>query len=127
MLARRMVTWCRKFVLLLALAVMPLQGIAATTSVLLCHMGGEERAAHVMHAQDVHDHHEVNQDFHHGHDSDGRPGTQAVGHSCFHHFASALPVVTLPAVILGFHVRVSSPHVLYDFFIPERHQRPPLA
>lgn len=113
--------------MLLALAVMPLQGIAATASVVLCHMkNGAEGTPHVMHTGGGHGH-EVNHDSHHGHDSDGSPGTQAVGHSCFHQFASALPVVMLPASMPGFQVRAFGSHTLHDLFVPDRPQRPPLA
>jgi hypothetical protein len=121
-----MVTWCRKLVLLLVLAAMPLQGIATTASVLLCHMGDAEAAPHMMHTQDGHGH-DVNHDGHNGHDNDGSPGTHALGHSCFHHFASALPVVMPLPSVPGFQVRAFGSHTLHDLFVPDRPQRPPLA
>jgi len=123
-----MMTWCRKFVLLLALAVTPLQGIAATAALLRCHTDSTGHAPHMMHTQDGHSHdHDTNHDEHPGHDNDGGTGTQAAGHFCFHHFASALPVVALPAAAPGFHVRASTSLTLHDLFIPERPQRPPLG
>lgn len=114
-----MANWLRKLVLVLALAVMPLQGVAATLSNLICH----DKQMHALHDQDSHDH-SVNRDSHQ--DEGGTTGNHA-NHPCFHYTVSAPPVVTLPAAQPDFPVRASVLHDLHDLFIPERPQRPPLA
>jgi hypothetical protein len=115
-----MTPWRRKLVLVLALAVMPRQGVAATLSVLLCHGHAQAQA---MHAQDDPEH-----SMHH----DGHPGEGgATGHSAYHLCcnvtASAPPVMTLAAVPPDFSVGTFAPDPLYDLFVPEQPQRPPLA
>jgi hypothetical protein len=115
-----MTPWRRKLVLVLALAVMPLQGVAATLSVLLCHGHAQAQA---MHAQDDPEH-----SMHH----DGHPGEGgATGHSAYHLCcnvtASAPPVMTLATVPPDFSVGTFAPDPLYDLFVPEQPQRPPLA
>jgi hypothetical protein len=115
-----MTTWCRKLALLLALTVMPLQGVAATLSILLCH--GEAKM-HTTHASGSHDqgmHHESQ------HDEGGTPDSP-VYHLCCNLTVSAPPVVTLPAMLPDFPVRAFVPDPLHDLFIPDRPQRPPLA
>ena len=113
-----MTPWRRKLVLVLALAVMPLQGMAATLSVLLCHGDAQ---AHAVHAQDEHSMH---------HDGDPDEGG-ATGHSAYHLCcnitASAPPVMMLAAVPPDFPVRAFVPDPLHDLFVPEQPQRPPLA
>ena len=115
-----MTPWRRKLVLVLALAVMPLQGMAATLSVLLCHGDAQ---AHAVHTQD-------NQEHSMHHDGDPDEGG-ATGHSAYHLCcnvtASAPPFMTLPAVPHDFPVRAFVPDSLYDLFVPEQPQRPPLA
>ena len=119
-----MVTWCKKLVLLLALAVVPLQGIAAAAADLHCLADVAGHAPHMMHTQDGHGHdHDMNHDGHPG----GNDGTHAAGHFCFHHFVSALPVVKLPAATPDHEARVSTSHVFHDLFVADRAQRPPLA
>lgn len=113
-----MTTWHRKLVLVLALAVMPLQGVAATLSVLLCHGDAQ---AHAMHTQDEHSMH------HYGHPDEGGATGNSAYHLCCNITASAPPVMTLPAVPPDFPVRALAPDPLHDLFVPEQPQRPPLA
>ncbi len=115
-----MTTWCKKLALVLALAVMPLQGIAATLSVLLCH---GEAQAHAMHDQGSHDH-GAPLDNHQ--DEDGTTGNSAY-HPCGSVTASAPAILTLPATQSDFPVRAYAPAPLHDLFVPDRPQRPPLA
>ena len=110
----------KKLVLLAVMLVMPLQGIAATLSVLLCHGDAQ---AHAMHAQDGHDHGM----YHDGHqDESGTTGSHA-GHFCSHLVVSGLPEVILPAITPDLLVQVSASHLLHDSHFPDRPQRPPLA
>jgi hypothetical protein len=112
--------WLKQLVLAAALAVMPLQGIAAAMSVLLCHGDAQ---AHVMHEGGGHDH-GPNHDSHH---DDG--GGTGVGnyHLCCHYTVTAPPVFTLPAAPLDFPIRAFAPDPLHDLFFPDQPQRPPLA
>jgi hypothetical protein len=115
-------TWCRKLVLLLALAVMPLQGVAATLSVVFCHNEGPMRA---LHDQGSHDR-GVNHDSHP--DEGGTTGNSAYHyHLCCNVTASAPSIVTLPATQPDFPVRAFAPDPLHDLFVPEQPHRPPLA
>lgn len=115
-----MTTWCRKLVLALAFAVMPLQGVAATLSVLLCH---GEAPAPAMNDQDSHDHGAP-----HGNSQDeGGTTGDAPYQLCYNITVSALPIMTLPTVVPEFSVRAFVPEPLYDPFVPDRPQRPPLA
>lgn len=113
-------SWIKKLVLAAALAVMPLQGVAATLSILVCHGDAQ---AHAAHAQDNHDH-----EAHHGnHNDDGGMTGGSAYHLCCHYTISAPAIVTLPAALPDFLVRAFAPDSLHDLFIPDRPQRPPLA
>jgi hypothetical protein len=119
-----MSAWCKKLTLVLALTVLPLQGIAATLSVLLCH---GEAQTHLAHAGDGHDH-ATNQDGHHDKSSsDDGTTSYSVYHSCCHYTVSAPAAVTLPMALPDFPVRAFVPDSLHDLFVPDRPQRPPLA
>ena len=115
-----MPTWCRQIALLLAIVVMPLQGIAATASFLFCHMADARGAAH------AHDHAATS-------DNDGGPammvvtGTHELGDFCSHHFTSALPVAAFSAATPGLQSPDFSAPTLNTHFIPDRPQRPPQA
>ena len=95
---------------MLAIAVMPLQGIAATLSVLLCH--GETETA--MQAQDGHDH----GTHHQGQHDDAGPSGDLTYHLCCHHTVSGVPVVTLPPAIADFSMLAAAPQPLHDLFFP---------
>ena len=115
-----MTAWPRKFVLVLALAVLPLQGVAATLSVLSCHGDAQ---AHAVHMQDNHEH-----GMHHdGHPDEGGATANSTYHLCCNVTASAPPVVMPLAVTLDFPVCTFVPDSLHDLFVPDRPQRPPLA
>lgn len=115
-----MTSWCRKLALVLALTVMPLHGIAATLSVLLCH---GEAQAHAMHDDGSHDHGA----FHDNHHDEGGTTGNSAHHACCNVTASASSVLTLPAAQPDFPVRAFAPDPLQDLFVPDRPQRPPLA
>lgn len=111
--------WLKTLVLAAALLVVPLQGIAATLSVLLC---DGEAQMHAMHANGGHDrgtHQDINQD-------EGSTSGSSAYHPC-HNSVSAPLVVTLLAAAPDFPVRAFVPDTLYDLFVPEQPQRPPLA
>ena len=116
--------WVKKLVLAAALAVMPLQGVAAALSVLLCH---GEAQTHTAHAGGGHDH-DSHQDGHHDKQQgdDGVAGN-SVYHLCCHYTVSAPAAVTLPVSLPDFPVRAFVPDPLHDLFVPDRPQRPPLA
>ena len=111
----------KRFVLILALAVLPLQGIAASLAKLACHTGAGEQTAPVTHAHDGHQH--GSRQANHSDESNGAEPEQF---TC-HHLTSALPVMALPTMVADFPVWAPSSYALPDLFIPDRPQRPPLA
>jgi hypothetical protein len=117
--------WLKRLVLAAALAVMPLQGVAATLSVLLCH---GEAQAHSSHAGDGHDH-SAQSDSHHAaqQPADDNAGSGAPYHLCCHFTASAPATMTPQAVSIDFPTQAYTPEPLHDLFVPDRPQRPPLA
>ncbi len=115
-----MTTWCKSLVLVLALAVMPLQGVAATLSVLLCH---GEAQVHAMHDQGNHDHVAS----HDNHQDESNSTGNSAHHPCCNVTASVPLIVTLLATQPDFPVLSHTPDPLHDLFVPDRPQRPPLA
>lgn len=115
-----MITWFKKLVLVLALTVMPLQGVAATLSVLLCH---GEAQVHAMHDQGNHEHVASHGNFQ---DESGTTGNPS-HHPCCNVTASAPSILTLQAIQPDFPVLSHTPDPLHDHFVPDRPQRPPLA
>jgi len=107
-------------VLALAIAVMPLQGIAASISVLACH---GEADAHAVHGQDTqHGHHAQDQ-----HDEDTGSNNDPAFHLCCHLTAPGLAGMTSVPAMPDFALPATSPQPLHDLFVPDRPQRPPLA
>lgn len=117
-----MLNGAKRFVLLLALVVLPAQGIAAALSGLLCDVGSKAHAAHAAHVNDGHDHGAQ----HGGHSDDDGTNIHYEHFSC-HHLVFVLPAVTLPAITPDFPVWASLADRLPNLFVPARPQRPPLA
>jgi hypothetical protein len=113
----------RRFVLAAALVVMPMQGVAATLSVLLCHGDAQ---LHAVHDQDAHDH-GSRQDGHHGSHQDDGSTTSPQFHLCCHLSVTAPAILTVPSVLPDSSVRALAPDSLHDLFFPDQPQRPPLA
>lgn len=116
----RMSLSLKKLVLGAALLLMPLQGVAATLSVLLCHDKGQ---AHVVHHNDTGDRPMVD---------DSQPDNGGIGgnpayHPCCHNLVSAAPIAAPLAAQPKFAVRAFVPDAILDLFVPDRPQRPPLA
>lgn len=107
--------WSGKIVLLLALVVLPLNGIAATFAVLPCH--AEHQANTVAH----HDGPGTSQQ----HDSDANNAFS--GHFCCQNIVSGMPVAAPNTVIPDYPSFEVSISPLFSLFIPEQPQRPPLA
>ena len=110
----------RKLVLLAIMLVMPLQGVAATLSVLLCHDAAQ---LHALHDQGSHEH-GVSQD---GHPDEGSTTNHHDYHPCNHYTVSVPAAVTLSVSPPDFPVRAFAPDPLHDLFVPELPHRPPLA
>lgn len=118
--------WLKTLVLAAALAVMPLQGIAATLSFLLCH---GEAQAHETHGGQSHDHGTA-AGGHHDHKAGGDEGSSSVAvpyHLCCHFAVTAPLDVTLALPQQDFPLLALAPERLHNLFIPDRPQRPPLA
>lgn len=119
-----MTSWSRKIVLALALAVMPLQGVAAVLSVLLCHGDAQ---LHALHDQGTHDHGSQHDRRHNSQQDDGGSKDNPALHFCCNLSVTVPAIVTVPSVTPDFPVRAFVPDSLHDLFIPDRPQRPPLA
>lgn len=115
-----MINRAKRFVVLLVLAVLPVQGIAASFAKLACHTGSGEHAA-AAHTHDGHDHAPQG----HSHSDDGK-NLDPERFSC-HHMTAVLPAATLPARVSEFPAWAPSSYGLPELFIPDRPQRPPLA
>jgi len=117
-------------VLVLAFAVMPLQGIAATLVVLLCHGDAQTHAMHVTGGS--HEHGAGNAAHEHKHQAaassqdEGSTGNASY-HLCCNLTASAPPAAAAPDAPLDFQVQTFVLAPLHDLFIPDRPQRPPLV
>ena len=99
---------------------MPLQGVAAAMSVLLCH---GEAQAHAMHESGGHDHGPKHDDRH----DDGSGAGFGNYHLCCHYTVTAPSAITLPAALPDFPTQSFAPDSLHDPYFPEQPQRPPLA
>jgi hypothetical protein len=117
---------CKKIVLLLAFLVMPMQGVAATLAVLVCH---GDAGTHAMHEQPGHDHDAGTAHHDHGaaDNRDGGASGSALYHLCCNLTAVAPPIAALPAAPADFPVRALAPDPLHDLYFPDQPQRPPLA
>lgn len=112
----------KQFIVLLALVMLPTQGVAMALSGIVCSSGGETPVAHVAHAGDDHDHGARSGG---SHEDDGA-GIHYEHFSC-NHLVFVLPTTTLPETTPDFAVWALAAHSLTDLFVPERPQRPPLA
>jgi hypothetical protein len=110
--------WLKRLLLAAALAVMPLQGVAAAMAALVCHGDAQAHAA----LEGVHDH-GAQPDNH----QDGGTTGDNSDHLCCHVTVSGPPAVTLPAALPDFPIRAFVPDSLHDLFVPDQPQRPPLA
>jgi hypothetical protein len=119
--------WIKKAVLAAAIAVMPLQGIAAVLTVLMCH--GDSQI-HATHKGDGHEHVDSAPDPQHDHGatagSDGS-SSDASFHLCCNLAASVPSAHGIDARLPDFPVRAIVPDSLHELFVPEQPQRPPLA
>ena len=116
-----MLNRAKRFVLVLAVAVLPVQGMAGAFASLTCHNAVSEHSVHGTHANDGHEHGMSSQshtDDGSGHDTD---------HASCHPLTPVLLVVLLPVSSAEFPVWMPSSYALPDLFIPDRPQRPPLA
>jgi hypothetical protein len=113
----------RKWVLAVAIAVMPVQGIAATLTVLICHGDAQ---AHATHQAAGHEHQESHS-HDHGAGNDEGAATGNSYHLCCNLTASAPPSFTINTAPPHFSVQALVPDPLHDLFDPEQPQRPPLA
>lgn len=119
----RMPAWSRKLVLLIALALIPVQGIAATISPLLCRNDAAGHGAPPVNAVDGHDHgarYDARQ-------SDGGTASAQVDHPCCHPASCWLPSVTPSAGTPPFPAWIAVLDLPQSLHFPELYGRPPLA
>ena len=107
--------WSGKIVLLLALVVLPLNGIAAALAVLPCYT---EQPANVIAHHDVSGTSQQN---------DSNANNAFSGHYCCENVVSGMPVAVPYAVIPDYPSFDASIFPLCSLFIPEQPLRPPLA
>ena len=108
----------RRYLLLVLLLTVPLQGMASVMHALACMP--DEAAAASEHAHAGHDH---GTPHHHSHDSGGTVSDNT-SHQCCHHF-SAAPVSLAVKAKSEQSVFQSSVVLLELSFVPEQPQRPP--
>jgi ABC-type Zn2+ transport system substrate-binding protein/surface adhesin len=119
--------WIKKIVLAAVIAVMPLQGIAAVLTVLMCHGDSQVHATHAAGG-----HHDADSDSNHHHDHGAAAGSDesssdASFHLCCNLATSVPPARNVDARLPDFLVRAIIPAPLHDLFVPELPQRPPLV
>jgi hypothetical protein len=125
-------SWVRKCVLAAALAVMPLHGVAATLTVLLCHGDAQAHATHAS-SEISHDHASHTHDATPPQDEHGATQGDAGGtgsspfHLCCNLTASAPPALMETPAQVEFLAQAFTTDSLHDLFVPELPQRPPLA
>jgi hypothetical protein len=118
-----MSSFIRKLVLAAALLVMPLQGVAATLAVLLCHGDAQAHTSHsAHHGESDHSSHSHGDSSH----EDGNAPSLSF-HLCCNLTASAPASVTVAAYLPQFPIQSFALDSLHDSFVPELPQRPPLA
>lgn len=108
-------SWPGKIALLLALVVLPLNGISATFMVQPCQV---EHQTHTVA-------HHYGSGTSHQHDSNTNHA--ASGHFCCQNIVSGMPVTAPDTVIPDYPSFEVSISPLFGLFIPEQPQRPPLA
>lgn len=117
------VHWIRKLLLLTALLVLPLQGLAAAATFFACHEQGSAQTT--LQAHQLDDHAGAGQHHHHGQDSDGGPASGFSGHLCGHHVVFHLPVIVNFVTTPGFSEWVAAAAPDYSPHFPEQPRRPP--
>jgi hypothetical protein len=122
-------SWLTKLVLALAFSVLPLQAIAETIQIFLCHspsaateMAGEPHA----HPQSGHDHGDASQRAHRSDASDDSGGGHG-DHFCCDAVATALPLSAKALTQQNFSSIVAAFEVRHDSAFLKLPQRPPLA
>ena len=115
----------RRFLLILLLLAVPLQGVASAVHALACTPQNEHAGAGVA---DTHDAHHSQAGHEHGaphpHSGDAGDGDHA-SHQCCHHSSSAAAPAFGTAADTDLPVFLSSLSLLVTLFFPEQPQRPP--
>lgn len=111
-------SWLKRLVLVAALAVMPLQGMAAMIAQ-TCHGDAQAGLVH----DGGHDHGAQ----HDGQPDDGGAPASSGSHACCHSSIAAMPHLVLGAPLPDSPIRALAPDQLHDLFVPDQPQRPPLA
>jgi hypothetical protein len=114
----------KRFVLAVALAVMPMQGVAAALSVLLCHGDAQ---LHALHDQSTHDHDSHHDGHYNNPQDDGGSKDHPALHFCCNLNVTVPAIVAVPSVTPDFPVQAFVPDSLHDLFFPDQPHRPPLA
>lgn len=115
-----MTSLVNKFLLLFALLVIPLQGVAAAVSALQCQPQGGERTAVVQGQETPASVQDQSQPV------DDNGTITHTGHFSCHQVSGLLSVMPYEA-LSDFPTWASSPATLHDPFFPEQPKRPPLA
>ena len=115
----------RKIALLLLLLLMPIQGIAASVSHLLC---ASSSAAEPMDMGSGHHHDDSVAAQEHDHEGSSNDGNNNhAGHLSCHQVSSGIPSITVLAFVSDLPVYHPSSFTSPNLFFPEQPQRPPRA
>lgn len=103
------------------LLILPLQGLAAALTPILCHSDEQQQTAVSVqtHGSDSSSHEEPTSNH------DGKAGTGYSGHLCCHHPVGAMPATFAAFADSGPSTYVSLPQVWPSLFSPEQQLRPP--
>ena len=117
----------RRFLLLLLIALLPLQGVVASAAVKCAGMASEHTAQ--SDGMPCHDAAPVSSNVPcHEHGDDGVPGAGQADQGCCHHLAVAVPqVFFMPGDLLLHSQRYPALADSFSDHLPDRLQRPPLS
>jgi hypothetical protein len=103
------------------LLILPLQGLAAALTPILCHSDEQQQTVVSVqaHGSDPSSHEEPTSNH------DGKAGADYSGHLCCHYPVGAMPVPFAAFADSGPSTYVSLPQVLPSLFSPEQQLRPP--
>jgi hypothetical protein len=117
-----MANWMKKLLFLVALAVLPLQGMAMATTFVACH---EQTSAQQVSQMHQHDHQDGAAHHHDDPGNDGGGAGGSSGHLCGHQVVFHLPTFVNFVTTPGFPAWAAPASSDYTPHFPEQPRRPP--